>query len=161
MNSRAKGKRAELELAKKLREYGYDCRRGQQFSGANGDADVVGLPGIHIECKRVERLDIVKAMAQSDRDARPGELPVVMHRKNNCIWLVTSQWRWQDQVGAHESWKLKEFDLGERKRIPVYYDLLTHRWLVLEYVLRDNIFPYYTMTLEDWIEIYREWECGR
>ena len=161
MNSRAKGKRAELELAKKLREYGYDCRRGVQYSGANGDADVVGLPGIHIECKRVERLDIVKAMEQSDRDARPGELPVVMHRKNNCIWLVTSQWRWQDQAGAHESWKLKEFGLGERKRTPAYYDLLTQRWLVLEYVLRDNIFPYYTMSLEDWIEIYREWECGR
>ena len=161
MNSRAKGAGGERELAKKLREYGYDCRRGQQFSGANGDADVVGLPGIHIECKRVERLDIVKAMEQSDRDARPGELPVVMHRKNNCSWLVTSQWRWQDQVGAHESWKLKEADLGERKRIPAYYDLLTHRWLVLEYVLRDNIFPYYTMSLEDWIEIYREWEAGR
>lgn len=49
MNSRAKGAGGERELAKKLREYGYDCRRGQQFSGANGDADVVGLPGIHIE----------------------------------------------------------------------------------------------------------------
>ena len=46
--SRDKGKRGERELAGKLREYGYDCRRGQQYAGANGDADVVGLPGIHI-----------------------------------------------------------------------------------------------------------------
>ena len=88
-NSRAKGAKGERELARKLREYGYDCRRGQQYSGANGDADVVGLDGIHIECKRVERLNIEDAVAQAKRDAREGELPVVFHRKNNHEWLVT------------------------------------------------------------------------
>ena len=89
MNSRQKGARGERELAGVLREYGYDCRRGQQYSGANGDADVVGLPDIHIECKRVERLNIYDAMAQSRADARMDEFPVVMHRKNDCEWLVT------------------------------------------------------------------------
>ena len=89
MNSRSKGKKGEIELAKKLREYGYDCRRGQQYSGIQGDADVIGLPGIHIECKRVERLNIEDAMAQSKRDARHNEIPAVFHRKNNCEWLVT------------------------------------------------------------------------
>ena len=48
INSRRKGKAGELEWARLCREHGYDCRRGQQFSGSNGDADVVGLPGIHI-----------------------------------------------------------------------------------------------------------------
>ena len=89
MNSRQKGARGERELAKKLREYGYETRRGQQYSGANGDADVVGLPGIHIECKRVERLNLYDAMSQSRHDARDGEIPLVMHRKDNCEWLVT------------------------------------------------------------------------
>lgn len=89
MNSRQKGKRGELELAAILRAHGYDTRRGQQYAGANGDADVVGLPGVHIECKRVERLDLDGAMAQSVRDARDGELPVVMHRRNRGAWLVT------------------------------------------------------------------------
>lgn len=88
-NSRAKGAKGERELARKLREYGYDCRRGQQYCGANGDADVVGLEGIHIECKRVERLNIEDAIAQAKRDAREGELPAVFHRKNNHEWLVT------------------------------------------------------------------------
>lgn len=87
--SRDKGKRGERELAGVLRDYGYDCRRGQQFCGANGDADVVGLPGIHIECKRGERLDLYGAVGQAVRDAKEEELPVVMHRKNNCEWLVT------------------------------------------------------------------------
>ena len=89
MNSREKGKRGELEAARVLKEYGYETRRGQQYSGATGDADVVGLPGIHLEIKRVEKLSISKAMKQSIRDARDGELPVVMHRKNRETWLVT------------------------------------------------------------------------
>lgn len=89
MNSRAKGKRGELELSRALGEYGYGCRRGQQYAGANGDADVVGLPGIHIECKRVERLDLTGAVAQAKMDARPGELPAVFHRRNRESWLVT------------------------------------------------------------------------
>ena len=89
MNSRQKGARGERELASKLKEYGYDCRRGQQYSGIQGDADVIGLPHIHIECKRVERLNLEDAMAQSRRDARQGEIPTVFHRKNNCDWLVT------------------------------------------------------------------------
>ena len=89
MNSRDKGKRGELELAKKLNEYGYDTRRGQQYCGSNGDADVVGLPGIHIECKRVEKLNLYDAMSQSVSDAKENEMPAVFHRKNNCEWLVT------------------------------------------------------------------------
>lgn len=89
MNSRQKGAVGERELAKKLREYGYECRRGQQYCGANGDADVIGLPGIHIECKRVERLNIDEAMLQAIRDRREGEYPAVFHRKNNGKWMVT------------------------------------------------------------------------
>ena len=89
MNSRNKGKRGELELANLLKSYGYEARRGVQYSGINGDADVVGLPGIHIECKRVEKLNIETAMEQSARDARFGEIPTVMHRKDRKQWLVT------------------------------------------------------------------------
>lgn len=89
MNSRNKGKRGELELANLLKTYGYDTRRGVQYSGINGDADVVGLPGIHLEVKRVEKLNIDNAMDQSIRDARYGEKPTVMHRKNGKQWLVT------------------------------------------------------------------------
>ena len=90
MNSRDKGARGERELAARLRFLGMDARRGQQYSGANGDADGIGLPGVHIECKRVERLNLEKAYDQSKRDAaRVGDIPTVMHRKNGGEWLVT------------------------------------------------------------------------
>lgn len=101
--SREKGKRGERELAKKLREYGYDCRRGQQFCGANGDADVIGLPGIHIEVKRTERLSIYDAMDQAKRDKKIGEIPVVMHRKNNCEWLAIL--RLEDFMEQYREWE--------------------------------------------------------
>lgn len=105
INSREKGRRGEVELARKLREYGYvNARRSQQYCGANGDADIVGaLDGIHIECKRVERLNIDDAMAQSKHDAREGEIPVVMHRKNNCEWLVTMQL--EKFIELYREWK--------------------------------------------------------
>ena len=89
MNSRAKGSKGEREIAKILRDYGFDARRGQQYSGLNGDADVIGIPDYHLEIKRVERLNIYEAMEQSQRDARENETPVVIHRKNRKPWLVT------------------------------------------------------------------------
>ena len=88
INSKKKGARGEREIASKLREYGYNCRRGQQYNGLEGD-DVVGLPNIHIEVKRVEKLNIYDAIDQATRDAKEGELPVVFHRKNNKKWLVS------------------------------------------------------------------------
>ena len=89
MNSKQKGKRGEIEVARILRGCGYDCRRGQQYCGANGDADVVGLPGIHIEVKRREKLNLYDAIDQARHDAKLDELPSVFHRKNDCEWLVT------------------------------------------------------------------------
>ncbi|RGC81853.1 hypothetical protein DW241_05050 [Hungatella hathewayi] len=89
MNSRNKGKTGELELSRILRGHGYDTRRGQQYCGSNGDADVVGLPYMHIECKRAEKLNLDAAMAQARSDAKESEKPVVMHRKNYEDWKVT------------------------------------------------------------------------
>ena len=89
INSKAKGAAGERELANVLKKHGYATRRGQQYCGANGDADVVGLDGIHIECKRVERLNIDAAMEQAVNDAKPDEVPAVFHRKNRKGWLVT------------------------------------------------------------------------
>ena len=88
INSRRKGATGERELARLLQGYGFDARRGQQYSGLGGD-DVVGLPGVHIECKRTERLNLDAAMDQAIRDANPDEAPAVFHRKNRKEWLVT------------------------------------------------------------------------
>lgn len=87
--SRNKGKLGELEIAHILQRYGYPARRSVQYNGWQGEADVVGVEGLHIEVKRVERLNIEEAMAQSRRDAKDGEIPIVFHRRNHKGWLAT------------------------------------------------------------------------
>ena len=103
INSKRKGNEAERELAAILREYGYQARRGVQFCGLNGDADVIGLQGVHIEVKRVERLNIHDAMKQAVRDARACEKPVVMHRRNRTEWLFTM--RLDDFIEFYREWE--------------------------------------------------------
>lgn len=173
--SKDKGARGERELANILKDYGYETRRGQQFCGANGDADVVGLPGIHIECKRVEDLNIYDAMDQAINDSSANDLPfgydlpAVFHRKNKCEWLVTM--RYLDFLEVYTginsrggcvyqkisertclySWIGKAAD--EAKKFNYSFPYVLHRkkdyaWLV-------------TMRFSDWIEIYREWEAGK
>ena len=87
--SREKGKRGERELARKLTEIlGVPCRRGQQYNGIDGQ-DVVGVEGLHIESKWVERLNLREAYAQAKRDADEDDVPVVCHKRNGEEWLVT------------------------------------------------------------------------
>ena len=86
-NSNRKGKRGERELAKALTEtFGVSCRRGQQYSGIEGE-DVVGLPGVHIESKRTEKLSLYAAIEQAVRDADESQVPTVFHKKNRKEWL--------------------------------------------------------------------------
>lgn len=103
-NSREKGKRFERLVAGLFRSIGYEARRGQQYCGANGDADVIGVPGIHIECKAVEKLNLYDAMSQAKADAREGELPVVIHKKNNCKVLVTMEF--DDWAALYREWEV-------------------------------------------------------
>ena len=89
-SSQRKGADGERELADLLRRFGYTIQRGGSLSYGTRP-DLAGLPGIHIEVKRAERLNITKAMAQAIRDAERFQdgLPTVFHRRNRQPWLVT------------------------------------------------------------------------
>ena len=90
MNSRTKGKRAELEIANILRGYGYEARRTAQYCGNTGEAsDVVGVDGLHIEVKRREQFSDEPSLQQAERDARKGEIPVVFYRRSREKWKAT------------------------------------------------------------------------
>ena len=89
-SSQRKGRAGELELSRILQGYGYDVQPGRAQSYGEVP-DLVGLPGIHIECKRNERLNVWDAMAQATRDAEKFQdgAPAVFHRRNRQSWLVT------------------------------------------------------------------------
>lgn len=85
-----KGRSAELELVRILQDMGIPARPGDPVSYGT-TPDIVGVSGIHVEVKRVERLNVDAAMEQAERDAekfRDG-MPTVFHRKNRQPWLVT------------------------------------------------------------------------
>lgn len=86
--SREKGKRGEREAANFFKSYGYDAKRGVQYHGGPDSPDVVGLPDVHLEIKRVEALRLYQALDQSKDDADEHDLPVVMHRKNGEQWVI-------------------------------------------------------------------------
>jgi len=94
MNSRNKGKRGELEwrdqiiAAGKERGKEWEARRGQQFSGNPDSPDVITNLPYHFEVKRVQALNISKAMQQAKLECG-NKPPVVAHRKNGEPWMVT------------------------------------------------------------------------
>jgi hypothetical protein len=90
IDSRDKGKTGEREAAKILGElFDVPVRRSQQYSGAAGDADLVGLPGIHVEVKRRERGNVANWIDQAVQDAATDAIPLVVHRASGRPWLAT------------------------------------------------------------------------
>ena len=87
--SQAKGASGERELASILRGYGYDIQRGGSLSFGE-EPDLVGLPGVHVECKRTEQLRLSEWLKQAERDAqRFGDgAPAVFFRRSREPWAV-------------------------------------------------------------------------
>ena len=103
INSRQKGARGEREVAQLLRQYGYQARRGQQFSGSPDSPDVVSnLEGAHIEVKRTETFNVYKALEQANADKGEDERAVVFHKKNGEKWVVCMEaedfLQWLDEL---------------------------------------------------------------
>jgi Holliday junction resolvase len=89
INSKRKGKTGELELSAFLREHGFEeARRGVQYKGGEDSPDVVGVPGCHLECKRAEKGNLYDWLEQAERDAKPGQIPIVAHRRNRKKWVA-------------------------------------------------------------------------
>jgi Holliday junction resolvase len=102
-NSRAKGARGERELANTLTKLGYQARRGQQFSGLEGEDVICESLPCHWEVKRVERFRLYPSLAQAERDAKAGRIPVVAHRSNGREWVaIVSLAHW---VEAADAWQ--------------------------------------------------------
>ena len=85
---RTKGAQGERELAELIRTLGIDAARSAR-NGVDQAEDIMhGIPGVHVECKRVERLNVSQAMKQAT-DAAGRKIPTVWHRRNREAWLVT------------------------------------------------------------------------
>lgn len=117
MNSCRKGADGERELTALLREEGYSIERGGTQSFGTSP-DLSGIPGVHIEVKRVEKLNIQKAMQQSIKDAERFKdgAPTLFHRKSRSPWFVTMLFTdWIKLYKRGNSPTLGNFRRGERE----------------------------------------------
>ena len=133
INSREKGARFERELAKSFRAHGYDeARRTAQYCGNTGDAsDVVGLPGLHIEAKHCEKMQLYDWIAQAVRDSEASgtdKLPAVFHKKNYADILVTM--RFDDFMQIYKEW--------EAGKIPIKTSQLCRSCIFDSEVCKEN-----------------------
>ena len=103
-SSQAKGAAGGRELARLLTEKGFPMERGGYCFGEK--PDLMGLPGIHVEVKRVEHLNLSKAMGQASTDAERFKdgAPTVFHRRSREPWLVTM--RLQDWLELYEKGRM-------------------------------------------------------
>jgi Holliday junction resolvase len=94
--SRDKGKRGEREVADLFERAGVPARRTAALQAdGQGGADVsLAIPGLHVEVKRAERIELPAWLAQAERDAPEGVEPVVIFRRSRDKWraVVDAEW---------------------------------------------------------------------
>lgn len=86
--SHRKGRRGEQEIASEYRQLGFDAARVPNSGGLRDPGDVAGVPGVHVEVKRTERLRIYEALDQAEADAPRGHIPALHFRRNGSGWYV-------------------------------------------------------------------------
>ena len=89
-SAQAKGRRGEIELAQFLQAHGYaDARPGAALNYGT-QPDITGIPGLHIECKRHEKLELTKwyQQAQADAERMQDGRPAVIFRRNRQQWMI-------------------------------------------------------------------------
>ena len=87
--SRNKGKAGEREAAAALTAaFGVVFNRTAQHKG-NATGDVEGLEGIHVEVKRWKAIAAIGFYDQATKDAKEGEVPIVMMRQDgDKRWVI-------------------------------------------------------------------------
>ena len=93
-SAQRKGKEGERLLVHFLESLGLKTRRGMVFLG---QSDLIGLDGIHIECKNVEKLNVRAALTQAIEEAEKKKdgMPAVFWKANRKEWITvmrTEDW---------------------------------------------------------------------
>ena len=91
MNSKAKGKRGELEARDYVRQHWFapQCIRSAQAGGAFAADLLHAGENLHVEVKRRQRIAATHFMRQAEQDCGDMDVPVVLMREDKYpSWLV-------------------------------------------------------------------------
>ena len=85
-----KGRNAERELSLILNSYGFDTEPAPPLNFGT-IPDITGMPGLHVEVKRHEKICLTEWLrqAQTDSEKFHDGIAVVMHRQNRQPWIVS------------------------------------------------------------------------
>ncbi len=87
--SRTKGGVGEREVVALAKKAGFpDAERTSNGRHQRTRGDIAGVPGVSLEVKRVERLQLRASWAQCEEAAGGLLLPVLAHRWNGGQWLA-------------------------------------------------------------------------
>ena len=142
--SKRKGKSGELEVAHLYQDIGYMARRTSQYCGSSGDAsDVTGVPYIHIEVKRQEKMNLYDWLEQAKRDSqRTDNVPGVHYRQSRKGWRVLL-----------ECEDLQRIFIESGSSLPIIFSL--------EVEAKFDHPVIATLDFDAWAEIYKEWEASK
>lgn len=77
---RRKGRTAEQDAVRWLREHGWPDARRYLAGDGRQPGDVDGVPGACLDVKHAQRIELSAWLAQVDREARPDQVPFVVVR---------------------------------------------------------------------------------
>lgn len=88
---RRKGAVGEREIVRILKDAGWTrAERTSNGRAQHARGDIAnGPPGVHIEVKRQERLNVPRAFRQIESDANPLDIPVLVHRPSGQDWIAS------------------------------------------------------------------------
>lgn len=86
---RGKGARGEREIIDIFKAHGWKEARRNFGSGSQGGGDITGGPaGTNVEVKFRETTAIWQWIEQSEHDARPTDVPLVIFRRSRSQWYA-------------------------------------------------------------------------
>lgn len=85
-SQRDKGTKAEREVARILREAGFDVDRVPNSGGLQIKGDLTGLHGFHVEIKRQETAKVWAWLEQAAAEAPDGDVPLLIFRRSRSEW---------------------------------------------------------------------------
>lgn len=91
---RDKGANGEREVVAMLRAHGFPCHRTPNSGGLFIPGDIVGMPRLHLEVKRQERLSLPAWCAQAEAEAPEDTTPMVVYRSSRQPWRAVVDFDW-------------------------------------------------------------------
>lgn len=135
-NPKAKGNLYEKEWATYIQDIDPTASRNYGSGAGVAKSDVHNSLGYEFECKRVEKLNIFKAIEQAERHSEQAHsIPAIVFRRNRMVqsYVAIPDWHFKDLVRkAREPKTLVTMDLREQKW--AVNNLITAAKKVLKYL---------------------------